>query len=75
MAIRDAYKANFEALRQAFGNEDVALVECTDKKTRATVIALCTVAWDDTTEEYTITPFAKLFDGNPYEELAPPTEG
>jgi len=72
MSIAAGYKSNFETLKSAFDNGDVALVECTDKATGKPVVALCAV---QTTPErmVEITPFAKMFDGNPYEELLPPS--
>jgi hypothetical protein len=71
--ITEGYRANFETLQRAFANGDVALLECTDKQTRQPVMVVCAVGFDPATEEYAFTPFAKLFDGNPYEEVDPPT--
>lgn len=70
--IPNGYRRNFETLQQAFANGDVALLECTDKHTQQPVMTICAVGFDARTEEYLFTPFARLFDGNPYEELGPP---
>jgi hypothetical protein len=69
--IAQGYRSNFETLRKAFKSGDVALLECTDAKTGATVIAICTVR-HDRDGSVVMSPFAKMFDGNPFEELLPP---
>lgn len=71
MAIAQSYKTNFETLNRAARNGDLTLVECTDKKTGEPVIALCAVYLYE--GEYNIVPFARMFDGNPYDELNPPS--
>lgn len=71
MAIPKGYKANFETLKRAFKNGDVALMECTDKVTGKPVYVICTVGRENS--EYVMSPVAKMFDGNPYDELNPPT--
>ena len=71
MSIREGYKANLEIIKLAVRNDDIALVECTDKVTGAVVIVLCAIGSDG--DEYVISPLAKMFDGNPYDELEPPT--
>lgn len=69
--ISEGYKANFETLNRAADNGHLALVECRDKKTGKPVLAVCAMGWDG--NEYQIVPLAKMFDGNPYEELDPPS--
>jgi hypothetical protein len=70
MAIQKGYQSNLETIIKAAKNGDLALVECTDKVTGNTVIAVCAISYVD--GEYIISPLAKMFDGNPYEELNPP---
>lgn len=70
MAIKDGYRKNLQALIRAAQNGDLALVECQEKLTGRTVIAVAAI-WRDG-EEFIISPLAKMFDGNPYEELDPP---
>lgn len=70
MAIPPGHRKNFETLRRAFKNGDVALLECKDAKTQQPVIAICMVGRQN--GEYIMTPVAKMFDGNPFEELIPP---
>lgn len=69
--IVTAHKANFETLKKAFSSGNVALMECTEKITGEKVAVICAVVFDG--EEYNFTPFAKFFNGNPYELLIPPT--
>lgn len=68
--ITKGYRANFETLERAFKHGDVALMECTDAMTGKPVIAICAV--NTVNGEYEFSPLAKMFDGNPYEELNPP---
>ena len=77
MAIAKGYKANFETLKKAFDHDSVCLVECTDKATGKPVMTICmvNVIKDPNMivkDEFEFVPVAKLFDGNPYEEVSPP---
>lgn len=69
--IEDGHKHNFGMLVKAVKNGDVCLVECKDVKTGVPVITICVVHEVD--DEFQLAPIAKLFDGDPYEELIPPT--
>lgn len=71
MAIPDAYKHNFHQLLKAAEHHHLALMECKEKKTGKLVYTLCAVQTDGG-ESYQFVPVAKLFDGDPYEELEPP---
>jgi len=71
MAIPEGYKKNFATLIEASDNKALCLMECTDKITGKIIIAVC-AAWVDENSMYNFTPIAKMFDGNPYEELNPP---
>lgn len=64
------YVTNFETLQRAAAAGQLGLMECTAASTGKQVIAVCAVALNG--GEYTFTPLAKMFDGNPYEELVPP---
>lgn len=71
--IQKEHIQNFETLRQAFLNNDVALIECNDVKTNAPVIVMAMVnKHKDGSVDFV--PVAKMFNGNPYEELTPPTQ-
>lgn len=64
-------KVNFETLKRAFQRGDVALMECFDKQEGQTVAVICAVEQGETVG---FVPFAKFFNGNPYEQLVPPGE-
>jgi len=68
--MNEAIKQNFGALLTAVRNGDACLVECTDAKTGEIVVAVCAV--EEHEDEYRIIPLAKMFNGDPYEELIPP---
>jgi hypothetical protein len=69
--ITDGYKQNFLTLSQAFEDGNVCLMECTDAATGKPVYTICAVNREPT-GEMAMVPMARLFDGNPYEELMPP---
>lgn len=71
--IEKGYKANLETIKLAAKHGDLALVDCQDKTTKKRVVILAAVGRDG--EEFVISPLAKMFDGNPYEELNPPALG
>ena len=68
--IAEGHKANFQTLCRAISNGDVVLMECTDSDFGNPVVVVCAVERDGDTFE--MKPLAKLFNGNPYEELIPP---
>jgi hypothetical protein len=70
VAIAIGHTANLQTLTKAFRNGNVCLMECMDKATSKKVVVLCAV--QKVSNEYEMVPFAKMFDGNPYEELDPP---
>jgi len=73
MAIAPGYKENFQTLLTAAKDDNLCLLECTDVATGKPVMVICAVMrlGDGSMQ---LAPFAKLFDGNPYEELIPPSE-
>lgn len=68
--IPKGHRRNFRTMQKAFKNGDIALAECTDKKSGRPVYTVCMVNRDG--EAYVLVPVAKMFDGNPYEEVDPP---
>lgn len=70
MAIQPGYVTNFETLKRASADGNLALMECTDAATGKPVMTICAVERHG--GEYHFKPMAKMFDGNPYEELVPP---
>lgn len=74
MSISKTYRNNFETLLRAAANKDLALMECHDAKTRRPVYTVCAMQREKNGDVSAV-PLAKLFDGNPYEELLPPQLG
>ena len=70
MTIVQQHSRNFETLREAFENRDVALLECQLKTTGESVAVVVAVNRDD--NEFSFVPIAMMFNGNPYEFLNPP---
>jgi hypothetical protein len=64
------HSRNFETLREAFENRDVALLEC-QLKTTGEVVAVV-VAVNRDASEFDFVPIAMMFNGNPYDCLNPP---
>ena len=71
MPITKGYKANFDTLIRAAKHSDLALVECQDKTTRQPVYVACAMQREPD-GEISMIPIARMFDGNPYDELNPP---
>jgi hypothetical protein len=71
--IVQEHTKNFETLRRAFKDGAVCLMECTEKATGEKVAVICTVFIEED-GEYQFTPFARFFNGNPYELLTSPME-
>lgn len=70
MAIGKHHQANFETLKRAAHDGTLCVMECADAVTGKPVMAICAASFDG--KQYAMVPLAKLFDGNPYEELLPP---
>ena len=71
MSLLKGHVANFKTLSQAFENDDVALMECTDAKTGESIAVICMV--NRVAGDIEFVPVARMFNGNPYEEVVPPT--
>lgn len=63
-------RTNFDTLSRAFGAGHAALVEVRRVADRSVVAAVCAIARDG--DEFTITPFAVMVEGNPFKLLDPP---
>ena len=75
MSINSAYRHNFSLLQKAIQDGNVVLLECTDQTTGLPVMTVCAMQPSKHAGyEIEWVPLAKLFDGNPYEELSPPAE-
>ena len=73
MAIAPGYKDNFQTILKAAKNDDLCLLECTDAATGKPVMVICAVM-RNSDDSLQLAPFAKMFDGNPYEEVIPPSD-
>lgn len=70
MSIPKGHKTNLKTLIRAAKDDSLAVMECQDRATGKTVNVLCCVGFDN--GEYVFTPFATMFDGNPFDMLNPP---
>ena len=76
MAIPDGVKQNFETLRTAFQNRDVALMECTDKTTGVPIYVVCAVEHEgeeDGGDAFVFIPFA-VMDHELIDKVSPPMD-
>jgi hypothetical protein len=70
MALHQHDDDNFDTLLRAAKEGNLALLECRDAKTgeyRAVIVAM---GWNG--EEYVMTPFGHLHQGNAFEDYIPP---
>ena len=67
-------RKNFNTLVQAIKNNDVAVIECIDKRVNEKVAIICAVNFDKENELYEFVPFAQMLKGNPFEYLIPPED-
>jgi hypothetical protein len=70
--IVQEHSANFETLKKAFEAGAVCLMDCIEKSTGEHVAVICAMQPDG--KEVTFVPFARFFNGNPYEMLTSPME-
>lgn len=70
MSIPDHARANFQTLLRAAESGDLALIECTEISTGEIRYVICAVGRDG--EDYVLTPFGHLADGNPFETYRSP---
>lgn len=71
MALKQGDVANFETLKKAAANGDLALIESTDAKTGEYRAVIAAMGWDG--NQYLITPLGHMATGNPFEDYVPPT--
>ena len=71
MALRKSDKKNFATLCRAFGQGQVALVDVLRLKDRKKVAAVCAIQ-SNSDGTMSMTPFALMVEGDPFEEFAPP---
>lgn len=75
MVIPKGHKINFETLKEAFKNGDVALLSCTDNTTGEQVSAICALNRSSETKEVEFVPFAIMKLAAPYDYLTPVNAG
>jgi len=73
MALKNGDRANFETLKRACANGDLALLECKDKATGEYRAVICAVNRDDDGTVMMV-PFGHLATDNPFEAYEPPEE-
>lgn len=71
--LSPAEVGNFQTLQQAVRDQRIALMRCTNRLTGQHVSVICAVN-PGPNEEIEFVPLAKLFDGNPYDEVDSPLE-
>lgn len=69
--LNEAYKHNFQTLLRAAEEDDLVLASCLDVATGEPRAVICATYQDDE-GMIVIAPLAKLFDGDPYDEVRPP---
>ena len=70
--VEEGYKRNFATLIQAVVSGNVALLDCRDRQTGKPVRVIVALSQEAERGDVTFVPLAKMFDGNPYEEVDPP---
>jgi hypothetical protein len=70
--IPQPYRDNFNMLHRAFEDGAACLLECHEQATGKPAYVICAV--NRSGDVFEFVPFARLFDGNPYELLSPPAE-
>lgn len=68
--VLKGYIPNFETLKRACINGDLALVDLQEVATGKSVAGVCAIGFDG--KEYNIVPIAIMIAGNPYEMFRPP---
>lgn len=73
--LRKGDKANFETLRKACKNNDLALLSAIRKNDGANVALVCAMQFVNTPTggEFQPVPVAVMIEGNPYELFEDPT--
>jgi Family of unknown function (DUF6117) len=72
MALKPGDKTNFETLKRACLNGDLALMECKDTATGEYRAVICAVGWDPDSKQDIFSPLGHLTPGNPFEIYTPP---
>ena len=71
--LEAAHVANFATLERACRDGRLALLDCRDIRTGKPARVIVAVAASPDGEAYEFIPLARMFDGDPYDELNPPS--
>lgn len=66
------YRNNIKTIIRAAKDDRLAIMVCQDKVTKQELAVVCAVSNDKEQNDLVFVPLAKMFAGNPYEELNPP---
>jgi len=72
MSIREGDKKNFETLQEVFRNGDQCIIECQTLDGKYVAVICAATKQEDGSVVFQ--PFARMFEGNPYEEVLCPTD-
>jgi hypothetical protein len=68
-----AHVDTLQTILAAAKNDDLAVTECRDRTTGASVLVLVAISSvPGDVEQIRVIPLARFFDGDPYEQLEPP---
>lgn len=70
-AFAKGHKANFQTILAAASAGHLALLDCADAKTGKPVATIVAINREPS-GQFGFVPLARMFDGNPFEELSPP---
>ena len=73
--LTEGHRDNFETLRRAMGNHDVALMACRDRQDGGRFVAVVCAVAHSTGGQYVFTPLALMLpqaEENPFDRFAPP---
>jgi hypothetical protein len=73
MALRDGDKMNFATLQKVFANGDSCIIEAQTVGGNY-VAVICARTCNDEDGTILLIPFARMFEGDPFEEVVMPDE-
>lgn len=71
MTIPAGHATNFDTMLRAAANGHLALLECKDARTGEPVYTVVMVSRRG--DEFEFVPVARMFEGNPYDHVIPPS--
>jgi Family of unknown function (DUF6117) len=72
--IQKSDKINFASIKDAAAHGRLALMRCIDRHTGQPVTVICgvNITGQEETQTYEMVPFARMFEGDPYDSVFPP---